>query len=417
MKKFFASSFFISAVALVAFAAFAMPAARAQAPQEIVKLTSFNTVSITIAGDPQLTQLAHQAFQAHGRYVRVASGGTYTLTFTQVSPTQVRADIAKAGDANTTTLTASGADYREAFYRVADAVVRATGGGNGFFSARLAFVGKIASGATEIHVGDLFLNQSALKRVTDQHSTVLTPRWSPDGTKLLYTSFFNSGSPDIFKLDLVAGRWSVFINFRGTNIGARYNPDGSRVVMVLTGDNGAPNLYVTGPDGRAPDGGDKPLRLTSTQDAKASPCYSPDGRRIVFAMEPGPQLYVINATGGAPARLGTGAIYAAEPDWSRAKPNLIAFTTRQQGGAFRVAVYDMDTGKTRVITPRDANGAEMSGDFVEPNWLPDGRHVVCTQRGPYARSLCILDTEENSSNRATKISSGYAEHPSVWSQP
>ena len=406
MKKFLATSFLILAASL---------AARAQSGQDvqdITKLTSFNTVSITIAGDVQLAQLAHQAFQSHGRYVRVASGGAYTLTFTSVPPTQVRVDIARAG-ASVTTATASGKDYRDAFYRAADAAVRATGGGNGYFSSRLAFVGKTSpSGPGEIYISDLFINQASLTRVTDQRSTLFTPRWSPDGTKLLYTSFFNSGFPDIFRLDLAAGRWTAFVHFNGTNMGARYSPDGSRVVMVLSGDSGAPNLYTTGPDGQG-----QPTRLTATQDAKASPCYSPDGRRIVFAMEPGPRLWVINATGGAPARLDTGGTYAAEPDWSRAKPNLIAFTTKQPGGAFRVAVHDIATGRTRVITPRDSNGSELSGDFIEPNWLPDGRHVVCTQRGSYARSLYILDTEENSNNRATKISSGYAEHPSVLAQP
>ena len=403
MKKLLASSFFILAVALVAHAQ------SDQTPQEIVKLTSFNTVSITIAGDPQLTQLAHQAFQSHGRYVRVTRDGAYTLTFTSVSPTQVRVDIANAkAGGNVSSVTASGKDYRDALYRAADAVVRATGGGNGYFTSRLAFVGKTGAGATEIHVGDLFLNQ--VTRVTDQRSTVLTPRWSPDGTKLLYTSFFNSGFPDIFQLDLVAGRWTVFVRFNGTNMGARYSPDGSRVVMVLSGDSGAPNLYTIGSNGQG-----QPTRLTSTQEAKSSPCYSPDGRRIVFANEPGPQLYLINATGGTPTRLSTGYTYSAEPDWSRAKPNLIAFTTRQ-GSAFRVAVLDMNTGKSRIITPKDANGAELSGDFIEPNWLPDGRHVVCTQRGSYARNLYILDTEEKSNNRATKISSGYAEHPCVLAQ-
>ena len=401
MKKFLSSAFLILATA-----AFAQST---QDIQNITKLTTFNTTSIVIAGDPQLTPLAHQAFQSHGRYVRVARDGSFTLTFTSVSPTQVRVDIAKADGSTVASQTASGKDSRDALCRAADAAVRATGGGNGYFTSRLAFVGKTGDGAAEIHVGDLFLNQ--VTRVTDQRSTVLTPRWSPDGTKLLYTSFFNSGFPDIFQLDLVAGRWTVFVRFNGTNMGARYSPDGSRVVMVLTGDSGAPNLYTIASNGQG-----QPSRLTSTQDAKASPCYSPDGSRIVFAMESGPQLYLINATGGAPARLKTGTNYAAEPDWSRAKPNLIAFTT-QQGGAFRVAVLDMNTGKSRVITPKDANGAALAGDFIEPNWLPDGRHIVCTQRSSYARSLYILDTEENSNNRATKISSGYAEHPSVMAAP
>jgi len=407
MKKFPAISFLVLATA-------AALAARAQTNQEpaqqIIKTTQFNTVSIVIAGDPQLTPLAHQAFQSHGRYVRVARDGTLTLTFTQTGPAQVRVDITKPDGSALASQIATGRDHRDALYRAADAAVRATGGGSGYFTSRLAFVGKTAAGSPEIFTGDLFLNQ--VTGLTNQKSrAVFTPRWSPDGTKLLYMSFFNTNAPDIFQLDLAAGRWTAFASFKGTNMGARYSPDGSRVVMVLSGDSGSPNLYTIAANGQG-----QPTRLTSTQDAKSSPCYSPDGSRIVFANEPGPQLYLINAAGGAPTRLATGSTYAAEPDWSRAKPNLIAFTTTQ-GGAFRVAVLDMTTGRTRVIAPKDANGSPLGGDFIEPNWLPDGRHVVCTQRSPNARSLCILDTEENSSNRATKISSGYAEHPSVLAQP
>jgi len=407
MKKFLASTFLFLTAALVA------RAQPDQNVQDIVKLTTFNTVSIVIAGDPQLAHLAHQAFQSHGRYVRVARDASYTLTFTRAADNQMRVDITKPDGSLVASRTAGGRDFRDAFNRAADAAVRATGGGNGYFSSRLAFVAKTAAGAHEIHIADLFLNQVA--RVTDHHadgrkSTMLTPRWSPDGTKLLYTSFFLNRQPDIYQLDLAAGRWTAFISFNGTNMSARYHPAGTRVVMVLSGDGGAPNLYTIGADGRG-----KPARLTASPEAKSSPCYSPDGRRIVFAMEPGPQLWLIDANGGKPSRLITGTTYAAEPDWCRAKPNLIAFTT-MQGKAFRVAVHDLNTGKTRVITPKDANGAALGDDFIEPNWLPDGRHVVCTRRAPNARTLYILDTEENSNNRATKLSSVFAEHPSVLAQ-
>jgi len=405
MKKFLASTLLV--LAALAAAAFAR-AQDGRHVQEIVKLTTFDTVSITIAGDPQLAQLAFQAFRTHGRYVYVTRDASFTLTFTRAGDNQVRVDVAKAG-APVASQTASGKDLQDALYRAADAAVRATGGGNGYFTARLAFVRKTGAGKGEIHIGDLFLNQ--VRRLTDHGSDILTPRWSPDGTKLLYTSFFIGGNPDIYQIDLAAGRWTPFASYKGTNMGARFSPDGSRVVMVLSGNNGAPNLYTIDAHGQG-----RPVALTSTREAKSSPCYSPDGRRIVFAMEPGPQLHLINATGGEPERLrlSAGGNYAAEPDWSRANPNLIVFTTRQ-GGAFRVAVHDLAAGKTRVIAPKDANGAALGGDFIEPVWLPDGRHVVCTHRTPDARSLHILDTEENSGNRATKISSGYTERPSVWS--
>lgn len=364
------------------------------------------TVPIVIAGDAQLAELAHKAFQAHGRYQRVTTGGEYTLTFTSVSPTQVRVEI--AGKTSVTTATANGANTRDAFFRAADAAVKATGGGNGFFTAKLAFVSNVTGGKDEIYTSDVLLLEA--RQVTNQHATILMPRWSPDGGRLLYTSFANSNSADIFQLELASGRATTYASYNGTNMSGRYSPDGSRVVMVISPAGGSPNLYVGTPDGRS-----KPTRITTTPEAKSSPCFSPDGQRIVFAMEYGPQLYTMSVSGGTPTRLSTGASYSAEPDWSRANPNLIVFTTKV-GGVFRLGVYDFSTGKTRFIEPKDAGGAKIGGDFIEPAWLPDGRHVVCTWRTAGQRALYIVDTEEKSLNRGTKISARRAEHADVWAQ-
>ncbi|AWI08703.1 PD40 domain-containing protein [Ereboglobus luteus] len=376
-----------------------------------------NTVPIVIAGDTQLAAYAHKAFESHGRYSRVTSGGDFTLTFSPVSATQVRVDIAKKGSPTITTVTAGGADARDALYRAADAAVKNTSGTSGYFTSRLAFVSN-NTGKDEIYVSDLFLNEA--RAVTNQRASILMPRWSPDGSRILYTSLFRSNSPDLFQLDLRSGRWTTYADYKGTNMGARYSPDGSRVVFVIGHTNDTHGLYIGTPDGRA-----KPRSILNSPDAKSSPCFSPDGQRIVFAMAYGssPQLYIMPAGGGTPERIKTGASYSAEPDWSQANPNLIVFTARRNG-AFCIGVYDLSTKKTRFITPKTSTGAVIRGDFLEPSWLPDGRHVVCTSRpSGDQRYLYILDTvespdgEEKAHNRATKISALRAEHASVLPQP
>ena len=193
----------------------------------------------------------------------------------------------------------------------ADVAVEKTNGLGlkGFFTARLAFVSK-RSGRSEVYTSDLFLGEA--KQLTRDGAHVLTPRWSPDGARVVYTSFFRSNAPDVFASNVTSGARETLISFRGTNSGARFSPSGQQLALIMTGE-GAPDLYVTNSQGRAPS------RRTRSDAVKSSPCWSPDGSQIVFTMEPGPQLYVMAAAGGAPRRLAVGvSTYAAEPDWSRA---------------------------------------------------------------------------------------------------
>ena len=377
----------------VATVSFCAPAA----PRDIgpVIIDAANTIPVTIGGSPELVALAKQAFSAHGRYrIATGDGSAYNLSFTAVSATQVRVDVAKGGTPGLSQ-TVSGTNTRNALYRAADVAVKATSGLNGFFASKLAFVSN-RSGHDEIYVSDIFLTEAV--PVTQQKSNVLSPRWSPDGRRLVYTSYFKSGFPDIFVIDLAARRWDTFVSFKGTNSGARFSPDGSQVVMVLSGE-GNSEIYVSNAQGR------QVSRRTRSGGVKSSPCFSPDGSRIVYVGEPGPQLYVMPASGGTASRVTSGiSSYCAEPDWSRGNPNKIAFTMRE-GGRFQIAVLDLATGQSKKVS-------KAAYDAVEPTWLADGRHLIYTARSANNRSLYILDTE--SDNPATKLSSVRAEKASAW---
>lgn len=403
-------TFFLLALAAIATPAIAQTNNTQPVTEYELDRLQRTTTSVVIAGDAELSSLASKAFASHGAFSRVTAGGDYTLTFSPVAPAQVRVDIAKKGSPTVTSVTANGASTRDALYRAADAAVKHITRAPGYFTSKLAFVSN-NTGKDEIYSGDLFLNEA--RALTNKRAKILMPRWSPDGRKIIFTGFFMTNSADIFLLDASTLNVTPYASFNGTNMGGRFSPDGARVAFVIGIAGGNTNLYIGSPDGRA-----KPRQITSSPDAKASPCFSPDGQRIVFTMEPGPQLYLIPAGGGAPTRLVTGVSYAAEPDWSRANPNLIAFTTKA-GGSFRIAVYDLSTGKTRVINPKSASNAALAGDFIEPAWLPDGRHVVCTQRPASGnqRFLYILDTDEKSTNRATQISALRAEQACVLPQP
>ncbi|MSU65276.1 MAG: biopolymer transporter Tol [Opitutus sp.] len=365
-------------------------------------VVDYNSKSLAVrvsANVPELNTLALAAFNLHGRYRLVASDFAYDIKFSQVSATQVRVDITKgAAGAPVASETVTGKSLRLALLRAADVAVEKTNGLGlrGFFTARLAFIGE-RTGKKEVYVSDLFLSDA--KQITRDNASVLTPRWSPDGARLLYTSFYKSGFPDIFQQDLATNARSTFVSFRGLNSGARFSPNGQQVAMILTGE-GTPEIYISNAQGR------QVARKTRSEAVKASPCWSPDGARLVFTMEPGPQLYTMSAGGGSVTRLVTGYTYVAEPDWSRTSPNKIACTVRVGGGRFQIAVYDFSLGKATVVS-------EAPFDGLVPSWLADGRHLVYTARDKNTSALHVLDTETGKSTRISPVNF-VAMEANVW---
>lgn len=364
----------------------------------VVETIDRKVLSVSVSGSTsELNNLARFAFNAHGRY-KLADKSSLQLKFTQVSGNQVQVTVTKGGAVMFNQIS-QGTSLRNALFRAADLAVKQTSGLEGFFASKLAFISEY-TGKPEVFTGDLFFGE--VRRITSDGGQAITPRWSPDGSKLLYTSFHRSGYPDIFLLDLNSMQRSTFVSFKGTNSGARFSPDGSRVAMVLTGE-GNPEIYVGSAQGRGIS------RRTRTPAVEASPAWSPDGTRLVFTSDSagGPQLYVMPAGGGSPQRLQTNISgYCAEPDWSKADPNKIAFTVRI-GRGFQIAVYDMASRTTKVVSKAPV-------DAVEPSWLADGRHLVYTERAANTRRICLLDTESGKSTPLSPTQLRQTSQASVW---
>ena len=368
---------------------------------EVVIDLEANATSVQVnASTPELANLARVAFGAHGAYRLVAGGAAFDLNFTQVGPAQVRVEISR-GTAGAPVFSeiVSGANARQALLRAADVAVAHTSRLRGFFAGKLAFISDRGAGM-EIMTSDLFGGEVVgWPGVSRQ---IITPRWSPDGRRLIFTSYRN-GFPDIYVLDLATRMPMLFVSVQGTNTGGRYSPDGGRVAMVLSGE-GNSEIYVGNAQGRMIS------RLTRSQAVKAGPCWSPDGTRLVFTCEPGPQLYVMPAAVGAqPQRLLTNISgYCAEPDWCRWDANKIAFTMAV-GRRYQIGVYDFSTRQAKQVSnaPLDA---------IEPCWLADGRHLIYTARQANQRSLWILDTETSKATRISPSALGEVSQASYWIQ-
>lgn len=331
------------------------------------------------SSDETTLRLLRAAFSVHGAYETVESmqAASFGIRIDPVGGAGARLVITSGSPEQTLhTETFAGDTVRAATFKALDRAIFKTSGKPGFFSGRLAFVGE-DSGSKEIYTSDPLFG--GIVRLTSDNAEAVRPRWSPDGGYIVYTSY-KTGAPFIHRLDVRQNRRDVIADFKGTNLGARYSPDGSRIAMVLTGRSNA-DVWIREANGTL-------TNLTRSQGLEAAPAWSPDGTRIVYSSDQGGgnQLYVIPSAGGTARRLATNLSgYCAEPDWNPVEPNKILFTAAQNSG-FQIAVFDTQTGKSAWIT------REGSGDAIEGQWLNDGRHIIYTYRRANSRQVKIVDT-------------------------
>ena len=340
-----------------------------------------------------ISNTARRAFELHGGYELTTSGrSAYTFKIERIDNFSVALVILSGRPAqNLYSRTVTGQDLQDAILRACDIAVEATLQLKGFFAGKLAYVRK-QQGITEIYTGDLLFNK--IRPLTADRAHVASPDWSPDGTKLIYTTYHKTGFPDIYMTDLGSGRRVPIASFGGTNSSPAFSPDGKRIAMSLSG-KGESDIFISSANGK------NPRPLTRNRSIETSPSWSPDGRWLVLESDkPGkPQLYEISASGGPMRRLPTNISgYCSEPAWNPVDKNLIAFTAAVAGG-FQITIYNRRAQQSEIIT-------KISGSAVEPEWLNDGRHLVFTQKLNGMKRLMILDSKTKKVSALHKPSFG-----------
>ncbi len=258
--------------------------------------------------------------------------------------------------------------WRRVAHKIADSVYSKITGYDGYFNTRIVYVSESGPYLKRVKRLALMDQDGANHQyLTNGSDLVLTPRFSPDGKKILYLSYKNR-IPQVHTLDLRSGKSQLLGHFPGMSFAPRFSPDGDYVVMSIA-KNGATNIYEMSLRNK------KVSQITEGVSINTSPNYSPDGKNIIFNSDRhgARQLFVMGRNGSNIQKISFGGGSYAEPNWS--SRNFIAFTKVSRSSGFTIGVMKSD-----FVDGQSNERLIASGYLVEaPSWAPNGRVVVFTK--------------------------------------
>ena len=289
---------------------------------------------------------------------------------------------------------------RRVAHIIADAIYERLTGEKGYFDTRIVFVDE--SGARNQRVKRLaIMDQDGANHrfLTNGQSLVLTPRFAPTQQTITYMSFAQN-RPRVYVYNIGSGSQQLVGDFPNMSFAPRFSPDGQRVIMSLTRDDGNANIYTL--DLRSK----QMTRMTTSNSIDTSPSYSPDGAQIVFTSDRGgrEQLYVMGADGSNPNRISFGDGKYSTPVWSP-RGDLIAFT-KQTAGEFQIGVMRPDGSGERILT--------SSNQQEGPTWAPNGRYIMFFRQVPGAGGPKLFSIDLTGRNEQAIPTPNFASDP-AWS--
>ncbi|PYS21235.1 MAG: hypothetical protein DMF72_18040 [Acidobacteria bacterium] len=286
-------------------------------------------------------------------------------------------------------------------------------------------------GSMQIYV--MNADGSGVTRVTYSGANDDYPRWSPNGTKILFQSdrdHSDTGYMDIYVMNSDGSGVTRLTTDANDDSMASWSPDGSKIVFQSMRNGVNYQVYSMNADGS------NQVCLTSTSSSDGEPSWSPSGVKIAFASDRDHAgydcVYVMNSNGSGQQRLTFSAntVDDTQPAWSR-DSSRIAFVSTRDSTTETWQETDDDGNyitKSRlhinkeiyVMNSDGSSQTRLTNDLANddaPSWSPDGTKIVW--RTDRERDCCdpsaqVWTMNADGSNQVDVSNDGNGDYVASW---
>ena len=219
----------------------------------------------------------------------------------------------------------------------------------------VAFVSN-RDGQWDIYVG--LVTGGSLIRVTNDPNVETLPRWSPDGTHLLFARLNELGLSDVWVVPALGG---VARRIVQNGLDPTWSPDGRAIAYASGG-----TLWMCEASGANP----RAVTVPELAIAHYQPAFSHDGRSLAFVRRrdgPYSELAVADVRSGVTKALTSDNALALSPVWS--PDDRFIYFTSSRGGTLNIWKTPVASGEPEQITAG-------RGDDTDIDLSADGRRLV-----------------------------------------